>query len=289
MSEMLFGGQSMVGDLKRVLIRSPDKSFGEADPALWNYTTQPNMEKATKEHEGLADILKKEGVEVIYHSTPLPRHADAIFVQDPVVMTNYGAMILRMGKPLRNGEEAAIKQTLKDLGIPIFFEMSGNATAEGGDTLWLDESTFLIGRGFRTNQEGIDQIRQALTPKGVNVIQFDLPYDQGKKACLHLQSLISMVDKKKAVVYLKYFPVAFLELLEKNNFELIEVGDDEYSSLGSNILAIRPNVCLAIQGNDKIIGQLKKAGCHVLTYQGNEISLKAEGGPTCLTRPILRK
>lgn len=283
-----FGGQSMVGELKTVLVRKPSAAFGNANPAHWNYTAQPNLEKALVEHENLVNILKQEGVDAVYHESTLNSHADAIFVQDPALMTDFGAIILKMGKNLRTGEEQAMKDTFQKMGIPIFFELTAHAKAEGGDTLWLDPQTLIVGRGFRTNQAGIDQLRQALSPRGVDVIAFDLPCDQGKQACLHLQSLISLVDHKKALVYLKFFPVAFLELLEERKFSLIEVPDDEYLSMGSNVLAIKPNVCLMLQGNTKTKTRLEQAGCFVHTYVGNEISHKAEGGATCLTRPVWR-
>lgn len=283
-----YGGQTMVGDLKRVLVRTPDDAFGNASPQKWHYTAQPNLAIAQKEHHDFVAILEKEGVNIEYHDVSLPSHADAIFVHDPAIMTNHGAIILKMGKPLRRGEEQAIKEKFQALNIPILYELKGEATAEGGDMLWLDERTLAIGRGFRTNQAGIDQIREVLAKFNIQVIQVDLPYDQGKEACLHLQSLISLVDHKKALVYLNYLPVSFVELLKHKGFTLIDVPANEFSSMGSNVLAIKPNVCLTIKGNPETKRRLEAAGCKVYTYQGNEISHKAEGGATCLTRPLLR-
>jgi N-dimethylarginine dimethylaminohydrolase len=288
-SQTNFGGQTMVGDLKKVLVRKPDESFGNADPKLWHYTAMPNLNAALKEHEDFVAILKKEGVQVIYHDKPLENHADAIFVHDPALITDKGAIILKMGKPLRQGEEAAMMEKFKSLGIPILFQLNGNARAEAGDILWLDNRTLAIGRGFRTNQQGINQIKNGLAPFKINVVQVDLPYDQGKEACLHLQSLISLVDRKKALVFLKYLPVSFVELLKDKGFTLIEVPENEFSTMGPNVLAIKPNVCLTIQGNVETKKRLEANAVKVYTYQGDEISLKAEGGATCLTRPILRK
>lgn len=284
-----FGGQSMVAPLKRVLVRTPDASFGNADPELWHYTARPDLDKAKKEHNDFIQILKDEGVDIVFHTTGLPRHADAIFVHDPAILTDKGAIILNMGKPLRQGEEAAIEKTFQQLDIPVLGRLSQAATAEGGDILWLDASTLAIGRGFRTNQQGIDEIRHIVKPLGVNVVQVDLPYDQGKDACLHLQSLISFVDNKKAAVFSKLLPVSFMELLHAKGIELIEVPENEYGTMGTNILAIKPGVCLTIDGNVETKKRLEKAGCKVYTYVGDEISHKAEGGATCLTRPILRE
>ena len=283
-----FGGQTMVGELKRVIVRAPDAAFAGADPKVWHYTAQPKLNESIEEHKRLVDILQQEGAEVIYQDAAMPNHADSIFVHDPMIMTDFGAIILRMGKELRRGEETALKAKVQALAIPVFYELTGEATAEGGDTLWVDKNTLAIGRGFRTNQEGINQIRAALAPKKINVVQVDLPYDQGKEACLHLQSLISMLSPTKAAVYRKYLPVSFVELLESKGIELIDVPESEYPTMGPNILAIKPNVVLTLENNTKTIDVLKKAGCKVYTYKGTEISHKAEGGATCLTRPILR-
>ena len=283
-----FGGQSMISDLKRVLVRAPDSSFAHADPELWHYTEKINYEKAQQEHDYLMSIFTKEGVEVIYHKEPLPRHADAIYVHDPVLITNWGAILLRMGKELRRGEEAAMKNTLVSLNIPILHELSEQSFAEGGDTLWLDEKTLIVGRGFRTNLTAIQELAFILNPLGIQVEYFDLPYDLGERACLHLQSFISLVDEKKAIVYRKLMPSAFYQLLRSRNFELIDVPDEEYLSMGCNVLCIRPGVCVALENNQITIKKLRDAGCKVHTYDGANISLKAEGGPTCLTRPLLR-
>lgn len=278
----------MVKPLKTVLVRRPDSSFAVTDCAKWHYTSAPDLEVAQKEHDDFVKILEQEGVQVLYHSEDLPKHADALFVHDPVIITNNGAIILRMGKTLRRGEEQAIERTLNNLGIPTLCKLHGNATAEGGDIVWLNETTLAIGRGFRTNDEGIRQIKEAVTLLGVEVIVVELPYDQGKQACLHLQSLISLVDEKVALVYKKFLPVSFVQLLEKEGFNLIEVPEQEYPTMGPNVLAIAPKVCLSIAGNPETKRRLMKAGCKVYTYEGNELSLKAEGGATCLTRPLYR-
>lgn len=279
----------MVLPLKSVLVRAPDIIFGSVDAVEWHYTAQPNLEKALQEHKEFVKIMEAEGVKIVYHEQKLPNHADAIFVHDPAILTDNGAIILNMGKPLRVGEEAAIESTFSSLGIPILGRLKHGATAEGGDILWLDPKTLVIGRGFRTNQQGINEIRELVKPAGIEVIQVELPYDQGKEACLHLQSLISLVDHKKAAVFTKLLPVSFVELLKSRGFDLIDVPEKEYSTMGTNILAIKPGVCLTIAGNTQTKGLLEKAGCKVYTYKGDEISHKAEGGATCLTRPLLRE
>lgn len=278
-----------VAPLKRVLVRRPDENFNVGkNYKQWHYTSAPVLAKAHHEHDQFVHILKQNNIEVIYHEKPLLNHADSIFIHDPILITDKGAIILKMGKKLREEEENAVEEKIKQLQIPILHKLKGNATAEGGDLLWLDSKTLAIGRGFRTNDEGIQQIKTALNKNGTQVLIVDLPYDQGPKACLHLQSLISLVDYKMAVVYRKYLPVSFIHHLEKNGYTLIDVPESEYNTMGPNILALAPKVVLTLEGNKKTKAQLERSGCKVFTYVGNEISRKAEGGATCLTRPLLR-
>lgn len=284
-----YGSQSMVEELKRVLVRRPDEAFGNADPAHWHYTSKPNLGGALAEHDALVATLRDRGCEVVFHDPPLPDHADAIFTHDPVIVTDSGAVILRMGKTQRRGEEAAIAATLEDLGVPILATLEDEATAEGGDLLWLDHDTLAVGRGYRTNAEGLRQLTAALRPLGVKTIEVQLPHAGGPAACLHLMSLISMLDHDLAVVHLPLLPVPFVELLGDRGIELVEVPEHEVPTMGPNVLALAPRRCLAIAGNPVTRARMEAAGCEVLTYRGNELSLKAEGGATCLTRPILRE
>jgi N-dimethylarginine dimethylaminohydrolase len=193
-----------------------------------------------------------------------------------------------MGKALRRGEEAAIARCLEESGVPVYYELHGDACAEGGDLLWIDHDTLAVGLGFRTNEEGLSQLREALEPLGVAVLPVPLPYYGGPDACLHLMSLISLVDHDLAVVYLSLLPVPFWEYLQGKGVELVEVPENEFETMGTNVLAIRPRSCLILEGNPVTQRRLEDAGCEVFTYRGNEVSLKAEGGPTCLTRPVLR-
>lgn len=283
-----YGGQSMVAPLQSVLVRRPDGAFGEADPLLWHYADQPYLPLAQSEHDAFVNTLLGNGIEVIYHDEPLPDHADAIFVHDPVLMTDRGAIILRMGKSLRVGEEAAVERTLNRLGVPIHYRLSGEALAEGGDLLWLDPKTLCVGLGFRTNLAGFAQLGEALAGSGVELVPVQLPYFAGPEACLHLMSLISMVDDDLAVIYRPLLPVPFHQLLVKRGIELIDVDDEEFETMGPNVLALGPRNCLTLDHNRATIAALEAAGCRVATYRGDEMSLKAEGGATCLTRPILR-
>jgi N-dimethylarginine dimethylaminohydrolase len=283
-----YGSQSMVAPLRRVLVRRPDESFAVDNPELWHYTSRPNLASARREHDALASILRRAGAEVIEHNSPQPGRADAIFVFDPALITEHGAIMLRMGKDLRRGEEQAMAQRLTELGVPVIATLEGDARAEGGDLLWLDHDTLAVGLGFRTNVEGLAQLRAALEPIGVTAIPADLPYYTGPDACLHLLSLISLVDHDLAVVYPPLLAVPFYQELERRGIRLIEVPEAEFATMGTNVLALGPGECLMLDGNPITRARLEAAGCEVLTYKGDEISLKAEGGPTCLTRPILR-
>lgn len=284
-----FGGQSMVMPLRRVLVRRPDDAFGNADPRRWHYAAQPNLMEARAEHDALCATLRSAGADVVYHDEPLPDHADAIFAYDPALMTDAGAVLLRMGKELRRGEEAAMGAMLARLDVPVVYELHGEARAEGGDLLWLDHDTLYAGLGFRTNAEGVRQLGEALAPLGVDVRAVDLPYFTGPDACLHLLSLISMVDDDLAVVYEPQLPVALWQALRGRDITLVRVPEHEFlQTMGTNVLALAPRQCLMLEGNPETQRALTAAGATVQTYRGRELSLKAEGGPTCLTRPILR-
>ena len=287
-----YGCQSMVAPLRRVLVRRPDEAFGAADPVRWHYTSRPDLEEARREHDALVDLLREaspEGIEVIEHSAFLPDRADAIYVFDPVLITERGTVLLRMGKVLRRGEEEALGRRLQEIGIPILGALQGEATAEGGDLLWLDRHTLAAGQGFRTNAEGLRQLRDILGPLGVEVIPVELPYFGGPEACLHLLSMISMVDDDLAVVYPQLLAVPFWKFLQDRGIRLIEVPEEEWPTQGPNVLALAPRRLLMLEGNPVTRRRLEEAGCEVRTYKGQEISLKAEGGPTCLTRPVWRE
>jgi N-dimethylarginine dimethylaminohydrolase len=278
----------MVEPLRRVLVTRPDEVFGSADPAVWHYTGRPDLAEAQREHDAFVEILRGAGAEVVDHAEPQPDRADSIYVFDPALVTDRGAVILRMGKPLRRGEEAAMARRFEALGIPILATLEGTATAEGGDLLWLDRQTLAVGQRFRTNAEGARQLREALAPLGVEIVPVELPVWTGPEAGLHLLSLISPVDHDLAVVYPPLLPVPFWLLLQDRGFRLVEVPEEELPTQGPNVLALSPRKALMLEGNPVTRRRLEEAGCEVLTYRGREISWKAEGGPTCLTRPLWR-
>jgi N-dimethylarginine dimethylaminohydrolase len=283
-----FGSQSMIAPLRSVLVKRPDSAFAVDDPAIWHYTGRPDLSAAQKEHDALVALIRAAGAEVFYHDELQPNHADAIYTFDPALVTDQGAVILSMGKALRRGEEAAMARCFDALSIPVLYTLHGEARAEGGDLLWVDHDTLAVGQGFRTNALGLQQLREAMTPLGVTILPVELPYFTGPDACLHLLSLISIVDDHLAVVYPPLLAVPFWQELQRRGFRFIEVPDAEFATMAPNVLALSPGRCVMLEGSPITLRRLEDAGCQVATYGGNEISLKGEGGPTCLTRPIFR-
>lgn len=283
-----YGVNSMVAPLKRVVVKRPDQHFAVDGPEKWHYTAKPNLEQAQRDHDTFTNILKQHDIEVIYHDEEQVGRADAIFVYDPVFVTPFGSMILQVGKELRRGEEEPLGKKLESIGVPILGKLTGSARAEGGDMFWLDEETLAIGIGFRTNQEGVNQIKDMLEPKGIKVLTTELPYGDGPVACLHLMSLISLVDEDMAVVYPKMMGTAFWQELEIRNFKFIAVSDQEFMTQATNVLTLSPKVVIMPERNPETKLKLEQQGCTVHTYPSDEITFKAEGGPTCLTRPVLR-
>lgn len=283
-----YGSQSMIAPLRSVMVKRPDANFAVDDAQRWHYTSRPDLAIAQQEHDALVNLLRENGTEIIYHDEAQPGRADAIFTFDPALVTDEGAIMLSMGKELRRGEEAAMARRFESLGIPILYTLHGEARAEGGDLLWVDNDTLAVGQGFRTNAEGLRQLREALEKIGVTVIPVELPYYTGPEACLHLLSLISIVDDLTAVVYPPLMAVPFWQELRRRGFRLIDVPGEEFLTMGPNVLAVAPGQCIMLEGNPITQQRLEAAGCMVTTYKGDEISRKAEGGATCLTRPILR-
>ena len=116
-----------------------------------------------------------------------------------------------------------------------------------------------------------------------------LPHYKGPEDVFHLMSILSPVDTNIAVVYSPLMPIAFRDYLLSRNIHLIEVPDEEFESMGCNVLALEPGVCPMVEGNPKTRLMLEEAGCKVIVYKGHEISVKGGGGPTCLTRPLYRE
>jgi dimethylargininase len=284
-SLQLFGGQNMTETLRRVLVRPP-RAAGFATWREYGWRSEPDVAKLSEEHESFCDALAAGGAEVVPAETPLPTDPDAIYVFDPAIVSDSGAIVLRPGKDGRLVETDAIAADLQHAGVPIAARLEAPASADGGDTIWLGESTLLVGRGYRTNDDGIHALRAALA--GVQVLAFDLPHLQGSDVVLHLLSLLSPLDDDLVVAYLPLLPVRLVQLLQELEIRIVEVPHDEFETMGPNVLALAPRVGLALEGNDETRKRLERASVDVSVYRGDQISRKGDGGPTCLTRPLLR-
>jgi dimethylargininase len=274
----------MTAPLRRVLVRRPGGDFSRWREYGWR--AEPDAAVIAAEHEAFCAALAADGAEIVFAEASGDGNPDAIYVYDPALVADAGAILLRPGKEARLGEVEALARDLEAAGIPVCAELIEPARAEGGDTMWLDEKTLLVGLGYRTNEAGAAQLADSLP--GIDVIAVDLPHHHGPDEVLHLLSLISPLDRNLAVVYLPLMPVRVIELLRQREIRFVEVPDEEFESMGCNVLALGPRVALALEGNPETRRRMEQAGVDVRVYQGEQLSRMGDGGPTCLTRPLLR-
>ncbi len=288
---MNYGVNSMTAALQRVGLHKPGPSLLNANASEWHYGETFDPGKVAEEHAAFADLVAASGAEVLWFDGNDNGNADAVFTYDASLMTASGAILMNPGKAQRQGEQFYHQDFYASQDIPVIGKISGEATTEGGDTLWLDDKTLAVGRGFRTNQAGIDQLGEILAPQDVNVVAFDLPVYYGAAACMHLMSLLSFVDTHSAAVMMPLLPVGLYKALKERGIKLIELPADEYESsltLSGNILATAPGKCIMIDGFPQTRAALEAAGIEVSVFDGKALCMGCEGGPTCLSRPILR-
>ena len=283
-----WGGQSMVAPLRRVIVRKPAPPASAGEFTRFGYPRPVDHDRTQIEHDAFRALLTESGAEVVVAGPDDAGLLDAIFAYDPSLMTDSGAVLLRPGKELRLAEVDLAERSYAELGIPVIGRIEAPGTVEGGDTLWLDERTLAVGRGYRTNTEGIRQLAAMLAPHGIETMTVDLPHWRGPDECLHLMSFISPVADRLAVVYLPLMSVPFVQELQRCGWSFIEVPDEEFETHGCNVLALAPMRVLVCDGSPITRDRLQTAGCAVTTYVGEELSHNRAGGPTCLTRPILR-
>ena len=284
--------QSDVGPLRRIVLMSARDAFSsqpEID-GLWqglNFTGPPDFELAVEEHEQLVETLRGFGIETVFLPHADEGTLDAIYVRDASVATDRGIILCSMGKEARRAEPAAQGAQFRAWGVPILGEIGGLGRLEGGDVAWIDERTVAVGRGYRTNDEGIRQFRALLGDAIDDLIVVPLPHWRGPHDVFHLMSMLSPLAEDLLLVYSPLLPVPFREQLLARGFELVEVPDDEFE-MGCNVLAAAPRVAVALEGFPETRRRMEGAGVEVHTYAGVEVSAKGHGGPTCLTRTLER-
>jgi N-dimethylarginine dimethylaminohydrolase len=281
------------GRLTRVLLKHARDAF-VSDTTIasqWkplNFSAPPDFAKAVAEYEAFLDIFARGGTEVVFLPPQDASTLDSIYVRDASIASVNGAIVVRMGKKQRAGEPVAQEQELRRIGWPIAGSIVPPGQIEGGDLVWIDSTTLAVGLGTRTNPEGIRQLRVLLGDSFEEITVVPLPAYPGQHDVMHLMSLVSPVDKDLAVVYPRLLPERFRQFLQDRGYRFVDVPDDEFETMGTNVLALGPSDCVMVDGNPRTRAALERAGARVQVYQGQEISLKGGGGPTCLTRPLSR-
>jgi N-dimethylarginine dimethylaminohydrolase len=280
------------GRIARLVLKHPRQAFENAGTVArqWrdlNFTGAPDFALAMAQYDRLVDLLRQSGAEIEFLPMADGTTLDSIYVRDASLVSPAGMILCAMGKAQRSSEPGAQAQAFERIGLPIAGAIRPPGLLEGGDVVWLDERTIVVGRGYRTNDHGIRQLRDLLDAR-IDVVVVPLPHYRGPTDVFHLMSIISPVDVDLSVVYSPLMPVPFREYLLERGMQFVEVPADEFDTMGANVLAIAPRQCVMVAGNPKTRAELERAGAQVFEYEGTEISLKGGGGPTCLTRPITR-
>jgi len=289
-----FGAQDMVSTLKKVLMKKPQKFMSKVNLKKWNYQSLLNQKIIEENYKEFYEIIKNSGAKIVDLNTENKNEelCDSIFTHDPSLVINEGAIILNMGKKLRKKEPEMHENFYKKTNIPIIGKIINEGTVEGGDCLWIKKNTLLVGESYRTNLSGINQLKKILNYYNIKVISIKLPKQKNTNSCFHLMSLVSMLDHDLAIGCLSLFSIDLIQIFSENNIKLIGISEEEYfksKTLAVNILALSPRKLVLIDGYPKTAELLLNHGCNIQLFNGNELCIKAEGGPTCLTRAILRQ
>jgi N-dimethylarginine dimethylaminohydrolase len=290
---MRYTAHSDIGKIKSLYIKPVKQAFLSDShmEQYWkslNYLDKPDFNAAVNEYELFQSVLESHSSEIHLFPEDNTVNMDSVYCRDASIPTDRGMIICNMGKAGRRNEPLAEKRAFEKAGIPILGSITEPGTLEGGDVAWLDEGTLAVGHTYRTNREGIRQLTNLLKPMGIQVITVDLPHFKGPSDVFHLMSILSPVYRNLAVVFSPLMPIGFRNILIERGFELVEVPEEEFETMGCNVLAIAHRECLMAEGNPKTKMSLETAGCKVRVFKGTEISVKGGGGPTCLTRPIYR-
>ena len=290
-----FGVSNMVGRLRKVALRRPGAILS-ADPDRWHYAKPIDAAALVEQYERFVELVAAARAEIVWVDPEgsdggADDLADSVFTYDPSFVVPGGAVLLRPGKPLRRPEVAVHERFYRSIDMPVLGRIEAPGVVEGGDCFWLDDRTLAVGRGFRTDQAGIDQLATILAPEGIALDVYDLPYHLGPEACLHLLSVISPVAERMALVHPPLMPTALHRSLLDRGWQLIEAPAEEFETslgLNLNVLATAPGVAIAVDGFPETLARLRAAGCEIQTFRADELCIPCEGGPTCLTRPLLR-
>ena len=289
-----FGAQNMVSHLKKVLMKRPQNFMSKVDLQKWNYTSPLDQKILNENYNEFYKIIKTSGAEIVDLKLKNENEelCDSIFTHDPSLVLNEGAIILNMGKNLRKKETEEHTNFYNKEKIPIIGKVINDGTVEGGDCLWLNKKTLLVGESHRTNKIGIDQLDDIVNKHDIKLMPIKLPKYNNENSCFHLMSLISMLDNDLAIGCMSLLPTDLINLLKENDIKIIGIPEDEYfksKTLAVNILALSPRNLVVMKGYPKTIDLLIKSGCNVNLFSGDELCIKTEGGATCLTRPIWRE
>ena len=287
------GHLSEVGCITRIALRQPEYAFVSQENvnSQWRelgYTERPSYKKAVKEYQEFVALLMKYSIKIDFLPPDERITLDSLYVRDATVVSHNGVILCNMGKSQRMHEPVVAEKAFLECGIPVLGAISGSGQLEGGDVVWLDNETVAVGRSYRSNDEGINQL-QSFVDDAIDVITVSLPHYRGSSDVFHLMSILSPIDYDLAVVHSPLMPISFRETLIDRGIELIEVPAEEFDTMGCNVLAVAPRQCIILKGNPKTKALLEEAGVKVQEIDGNEISVKGQGGPTCLTRPLVRK
>lgn len=286
--------QSETALLERVIVRHPNDAFVDQAnvESQWerlNYRSPPDFDRAVMEYELFIKALASEGAEVIYAGSGDGLSMDSLYARDASIICDRGAILCRMGKEARMAEPDNLGLVYESLGIPVVGAIQGDGRLEGGDFVWLGPRLAAVGEGYRTNPEGIAQLRELLGDSVDELITVALPHFRGPSDVFHLMSIISPLDDDLALVYSPLMPVRFRQALLERGIGLVEVPAGEFDDIAGNVLAIGPRKVLMVNGCPETTGRLVEAGVEVLKFSAFEISTKGDGGPTCLTRPLERR
>jgi arginine deiminase len=271
--------------LRAVLLHRPGAELaGVEDPDASLMLEIPDPARAAEQHERMAEAYRSHGVEVHFVDPPGTPSPNQMFVADLMLMTPGGAIVARPASAARAGEERWVARRLADLGVPILRTLSGNATFEGADAMWLDAEHVLIGRGLRTNPEGARQVAEALTSVGATSIHVDLPHGS-----MHLMGQVRIVDRDLAFIQRGRTPWSAVHALRDHGFAVHFFPNEEEIREGfaHNFVTLGPRKILMPAGNPASHDAYEELGISCVTVDVGELA-KAAGAIGCLSGVLNR-